>query len=346
MQFRPRLAPSLLLAISAACTLARPLGAVQFSQLGSTAPLIYGVATDRFNSIWYTSGGSIGHVGAGVASIVTPGSLLREIATGTDGSKWVTEPSTDHIYRCFVASCQTYTLPPGSQPTGITVGPDGLAWFTEFGGNKIGRIKADDTIEEFPLQTPVAQPNAIITGPNGLVYFTEFNGNKLGIATSKAGVIEERSLLTAGAFPEGLASNGRFIVFTETGVNAIGMYDTTTGNFFVDVPIPTANSAPQQIVLGGDDAFWFTEYVSNKIGRYQIGAQPPITEYTIPVGASHPYGMAVARDGSIFFAETASSKLARLALSVPGDTNGDGHVDVADVFYLINFLFAGGAPPK
>jgi hypothetical protein len=30
----------------------------------------------------------------------------------------------------------------------------------------------------------------------------------------------------------------------------------------------------------------------------------------------------------------------------PGDVNGDGTVDVADVFYLINFLFAGGpAPP-
>jgi hypothetical protein len=28
-----------------------------------------------------------------------------------------------------------------------------------------------------------------------------------------------------------------------------------------------------------------------------------------------------------------------------GDVNGDGHLDVADVFYLINYLFAGGAPP-
>ena len=27
------------------------------------------------------------------------------------------------------------------------------------------------------------------------------------------------------------------------------------------------------------------------------------------------------------------------------DANGDGHVDVSDVFYLVNFLFAGGPPP-
>jgi hypothetical protein len=29
-----------------------------------------------------------------------------------------------------------------------------------------------------------------------------------------------------------------------------------------------------------------------------------------------------------------------------GDANNDGKVDVADVFYLINFLFAGGPPPS
>jgi hypothetical protein len=30
----------------------------------------------------------------------------------------------------------------------------------------------------------------------------------------------------------------------------------------------------------------------------------------------------------------------------PADANGDGTVDVLDVFYLINYLFAGGPPPK
>ena len=29
-----------------------------------------------------------------------------------------------------------------------------------------------------------------------------------------------------------------------------------------------------------------------------------------------------------------------------GDANGDGIVNVTDVFYLINFLFAGGPLPK
>jgi hypothetical protein len=35
-----------------------------------------------------------------------------------------------------------------------------------------------------------------------------------------------------------------------------------------------------------------------------------------------------------------------MRLCAHGDVNGDGVVDVADVFYLINFLFAGGPAPK
>src|SRR5512143_1816005 len=35
----------------------------------------------------------------------------------------------------------------------------------------------------------------------------------------------------------------------------------------------------------------------------------------------------------------------RVAILLKADTNGDGSINVGDVFYLINSLFAGGAPP-
>ena len=34
-----------------------------------------------------------------------------------------------------------------------------------------------------------------------------------------------------------------------------------------------------------------------------------------------------------------------VSVATPGDANGDGKVDVADVFWLINYLFVGGPVP-
>jgi hypothetical protein len=42
----------------------------------------------------------------------------------------------------------------------------------------------------------------------------------------------------------------------------------------------------------------------------------------------------------------ASCDLGAVELEPEGDANGDGTVDVADVFYVINFLFAGGPVPR
>jgi hypothetical protein len=44
-------------------------------------------------------------------------------------------------------------------------------------------------------------------------------------------------------------------------------------------------------------------------------------------------------DGSGIYAQKFSTR------PIPGDVNGDGIVDISDVFYLINFLFAGGPAP-
>src|SRR5262249_47875457 len=114
------------LTLAAALLLSTPLSAVQIGYVNEAAPG-YGVAADRFNIVWFTSGATIGHFGPGLGSLTVTGATdLKEIAIGPDGARWVTEPSTDHIYRCYAASCQTYTLSAGSQPTGITLGPDGL----------------------------------------------------------------------------------------------------------------------------------------------------------------------------------------------------------------------------
>jgi hypothetical protein len=49
--------------------------------------------------------------------------------------------------------------------------------------------------------------------------------------------------------------------------------------------------------------------------------------------------------GDLSFTEQASGNVGRVQFHTPGDVNADGKIDVVDVFYLINFLFAGGPAP-
>jgi hypothetical protein len=57
-------------------------------------------------------------------------------------------------------------------------------------------------------------------------------------------------------------------------------------------------------------------------------------------------GLKVSADGSTLIAFTHGRSAWELAVGLNrGDVNGDGTVDIADVFYLINGLFASGAPP-
>jgi hypothetical protein len=51
-------------------------------------------------------------------------------------------------------------------------------------------------------------------------------------------------------------------------------------------------------------------------------------------------------DGNFWITEPAVDKILRFRPFVSGDVNGDGVVDVSDVFYVINVLFAGGPAPQ
>jgi hypothetical protein len=82
-----------------------------------------------------------------------------------------------------------------------------------------------------------------------------------------------------------------------------------------------------------------------------VGGEFVVNTYTTGVQskpriAGHPRGFVVVwesarQDGSDsqIYARTFST------LPVPGDVDGDGDVALPDVFYLINFLFAGGPAP-
>ena len=77
----------------------------------------------------------------------------------------------------------------------------------------------------------------------------------------------------------------------------------------IEWDVPTAASAPEDIVLGSDGALWFSERNTSKIGR--ITTAGVITEYPVP-SSGGPLGIARGADGKIWFTEMNSNKIGRL----------------------------------
>jgi streptogramin lyase len=92
-----------------------------------------------------------------------------------------------------------------------------------------------------------------------------------------------------------------------------------------------------------DGSVWFTVQGTNKIVRRRTDGVFEV--FAVPTAGAVPYGIAVGFDNTVWFTENAGQKIGRLRIHPIGDVNGDGKVDIADVFYVINFLFAGGPAP-
>jgi streptogramin lyase len=332
------------------CGLGRPLLAVRIEEVptGMSAP--WGIGFSRTFTTYVVGGSKFAdNVVEEVDQVVWPdfGAIdLRELAVSPEGTVWIVEPSASRIWRVKQnpGGSTPFAIP--GTPFSIVLGPDGNMWFTEYSGNKIGRITPSGTIWESALiPTADSHPVGITLASDGNLWFVEQSGNKLGKITP-GGTITEYPLPTAGASPTGIASSAYGVLaITEPGVNKIAFASTTNPSPAYEVSIPTASSLPHGIAYGSDGAFWFVEYGTSKIGR-TAGFGDAITEFLIPTGASHPQQIVPGPNGDLWFTEQATGKMGHVVLHSSGDPNGDGKVDVNDVFYLINYLFAGGAPPK
>ena len=67
-----------------------------------------------------------------------------------------------------------------------------------------------------------------------------------------------------------------------------------------EFPVPTADSQPQDIVLGPDGNLWFTEKAKNKIGRVIPSDPPVIEDFPLPTGFTEPFNITVGPDGRIW----------------------------------------------
>ena len=325
-----------------ACALAKPLSAVAIQQVDS-CNACWGIAFTRWNGRFTAGASDVGYRTSQFIGFQDIGATdLRAIAAALDGTVWITEPYAGRIWHFNLATGIATYIPVSGQPWEITIGSDGNPWFTEFDGNKIGRINPDGSLSEFTVPTAGSGPSGITLGGDGNIWFTEFNGNKVGRVTPK-GVFHEIALGTAGACPTEIASSGSQIAVVEVALGQIAFINIQ-GELEIDQPIPTPGAAPQGIAYGSDGAFWFVEYYGNKIGRAQSGS--PITEFPITTPGSGPRTITAGPDGGLWFTMQNRQAVGHVVLHLAGDLNADGVIDVADVFYLIDYLFAGGPVPQ
>jgi virginiamycin B lyase len=330
---------------------ARPAHAVKITEytIPTAASAPYGITVGPDGRIWFTEyqGNKVGAMttsgGFTEYPVPSPSSQPLGIASVPLNGLFITEFNTGKIAAVSITGVITEFGVVGTHPALVVAGPDGRAWIS-FGGAK--EIIAVENLTNAPAEAAfVTAENTygVAVGANGDIWFTEPSSSKIGWVSPQGGSVHEFDTPTPAASPSFIANapnNDQW--FTEADANKIGrrMAGTST---ILEYPVPTPSAEPEGITLGPDGNMWFTESHANKIARITTGSMPVITEFP---AAGGPAAITLGPDGNLYFTALDGNKIGKVEVFVPGDASGDGGVDVSDVFYLINFLFAGGPPPK
>src|SRR5215469_7060253 len=180
---------------------------------------------------------------------------------------------------CANGGVTSYSPPPSTDtPFGITAGPGGT-WYSE--GNRIVRVQANGSIDQFPL--PDAADAGWLTWPGGdAVWFSDRGTGRLGTVDGHGHVVEYQVPGT-GASPNGQVVVDGIVWFTDAPTGRVGRLDPATGQFTM-FPVPTPHSWPLGITAGPDGAIWFTERLADKVAR--MSTDGTFTEWDLTRSAS------------------------------------------------------------
>lgn len=107
---------------------------------------------------------------------ITASAQANDIATGSDGALWFTEPNRAALGRVTTNGFITETttgITAASQPWSIVAGPDGNLWFTEQ-HKGVARITTSGEVTEYPQSLGAnGFPIAIASGPDGNIWFSD-----------------------------------------------------------------------------------------------------------------------------------------------------------------------------
>jgi streptogramin lyase len=347
-------------ALAALLAYAAPLAAIPLPAVGTATikeyPLVkgaepLGITLGPDGNIWFVESN------AGKVGRITPGGVITEfpidaagfaqqIVSGSQGDVYFTEPGAGKVGLIHALGDLTVHESASGGGWGLAIafgqlylgngGPDlsflGLPLFS--GGGTVFAQNDGKTHNFYYMSSDIY----------GDLWMTDTGSNAIVQEACVGCIYATYALANPGSGPKGVAA-GRDdnIWFTEYDGDRIGRLNRKLGGTVTEFALATG-SRPQMIAAAPDGSLWFAESGTNKIARITVNGA--ITEYNVPTADSHPYGVAIAADGSVWFTEEYGAKIGHLMVHPPGDANGDGLVNVSDVFYVINFLFAGGPEPK
>jgi streptogramin lyase len=245
-----------------------------------------------------------------------------DLTAGGDGRIYYTLPMTNRIG--YVVSL--FLLPlnlGGSTPLGLTRGQDDSVWFADYGGNRIGRIDKNGSLQQFERGTH--NPTAVAVAPDGSAWFTNPGNDTIGHITADGDPAAPIVIENGPSTPLDivLGPDGNFW-FTEYDAGAIGRI-TPQSVVVKRFPIPNPNldmagpriaadaPRPVNITVGPDGNLWFTDEGLNKVGRLTIsGDTVDIVEFPIPTADSAPAGITAGADGTLYFVESNAGRVARI----------------------------------
>jgi virginiamycin B lyase len=148
------------------------------------------------------------------------------IEVAKDGSAWVTDFASNSLAHVDAQGSVAFThLPVAGGAFQIYLAMDGSLWIAQEGADRIARISTDGKLSDIKLTSAgTHQPQAITQAKDGSFWFTESRGDRLGHIVAGSTAVTEIGPL--GRWPDGIATSGATIWFTEYYGQSIGFVDS------------------------------------------------------------------------------------------------------------------------
>jgi virginiamycin B lyase len=225
--------------------------------------------------------------------------------------------------------------------TSMTLGIDGRIWMTSSSQYLAPlRVLANGPQSNFYAAPGyLSDPRSVVSGPDGRIWFARPNSTKLGVMSvdDETGTIQTIDVKVPPRFVTGGPDGNLWVTSAPGTILKVSVQGTVLDSWTLP-----GEPGVGAITTGWDGAVWFTEEDASKVGRLDPRTRK-ITEYATPTPNALPKSLAFGADGALYVTEQNANAIGRLTLA--GDVNGSGAVDVSDVFYLINYLFGGGPAP-